>query len=57
MLGYRTNFEIGAKGRNRTGDTQIFSLVLYLLSYPSKVPPVGIEPTKPRNWGITPSLA
>lgn len=36
MLGYRTNFEIGAKGRNRTGDTQIFSLVLYQLSYLGK---------------------
>ena len=41
----RLSVIIGAPGRNRTTDTQIFSLVLYLLSYRSILAPrTGLEP-------------
>ena len=32
-----SHFRTGARSRNRTSDTQIFSLLLYRLSYPGKV--------------------
>ena len=38
----------GGQGRDRTGDTQIFSLLLYQLSYlPEMAEGVGFEPTEP----------
>ena len=36
----------GAKGQNRTGDTAVFSRVLYLLSYLG-VGEAGLEPATP----------
>jgi hypothetical protein len=44
----QTGYSLGAEGRNRTGDTMIFSHVLYRLSYLGVMP----SPVIPRAWAI-----